>query len=148
MNGILIVAHAPLAQALRQGALHVFPDCADAVLAVDVWAQQSPEESLASVRLAREQLGTQDVLILCDLFGATPCNVAQQLADGEHTRVLAGANLPMLLRSISYRHEPLAEMAARALAGAAQGLLQLAVTPPQNQARKYNHDQSQHDHQQ
>lgn len=148
MNGILIVAHAPLAYALRQCALHVFPDCGATVVAVDIQPHVPPEESLQCVRISRDQLPTRDVLVLTDLFGATPCNVAQRLVDGEHTRVLTGVNLPMLLRSISYQKESLEDMAARALSGGAQGMLQLAVTSPQNQARKHHHDQSQHHHQQ
>jgi mannose PTS system EIIA component len=148
MNGILIVAHAPLAHALRQCALHVFPECGESVLSVDVQPHLSPEESLASVRASRALLATRDVVILADLFGATPCNVAQRLMDGVHTRVVTGVNLPMLLRSISYQHESLDDMVARAVAGGTQGMLQLAVTTPQNQTRKNNHDQNQHDHQQ
>ena len=57
MNAILLIAHAPLANALRQCALHVFPDCGNTVLAIDVQPNLSPEETLASARIALEQLG-------------------------------------------------------------------------------------------
>ena len=50
---------------------------------------------------------------------------AQQLVDGQEARLVAGVNLPMLLRSISYRHEPLDDLVARALSGGAQGVVQL-----------------------
>jgi PTS system ascorbate-specific IIA component len=64
-------------------------------------------------------------LVLTDVVGATPANVAQQLVDGQEARLVAGVNLPMLLRSISYRHEPLDDLVARALSGGAQGVVQL-----------------------
>ena len=56
MNSILIIAHAPLAHALRQCALHVFPDCGAGVAALDVQPNVSPEETLAS---ARDTLGSR-----------------------------------------------------------------------------------------
>lgn len=151
MNAILLIAHAPLANALRQCALHVFPDCADHVMAIDVQPNLRPEETLAAARIALEQLkevaGITGVLVLADIFGATPSNVAQKLVDGVTSRLITGVNLPMLLRSVSYRHESLEQMVSRAVVGGTQGVMQVAITAPQNQARR-NHDPEEHDHQQ
>ena len=145
--GILIIAHAPLASALRQCVLHVYPDSAAGLLALDVRSELAPEENLAAARVAMGQLGTAQALVLTDVFGATPCNVAQKLVDGVQSRLLAGVNLPMLLRTVNYRHEPLEALVTRALAGAGQGIMQVATTAPQNQIRK-KHDKDQHDHHQ
>ena len=147
MNGIFIIAHAPLAAALRQCVLHVFPDSAAGVVALDVQANMPPEETLAQARIMLEQLGTPDTLVLVDVFGATPCNVAQKLVDGVHTKLITGVNLPMLLRTVSYLHEPIDALVARALVGATQGVMQVAISAPQNQTRTSN-DQDQHEHQQ
>ena len=147
MIGILLIAHAPLATALRECALHVFPDCADGVHAIDVLPDDAPEDSLALAREAMAALGTDQVLLLSDVFGATPCNVAQQLGDGHHTRLVAGANLPMLLRSVCYRHENLEALAARAHAGGTQGVIPVGSTAPQNQTGQ-RHAPSHRDHQQ
>jgi PTS system ascorbate-specific IIA component len=147
MNGIFIIAHAPLASALRQCVLHVFPDNAAGVVALDVQPDMPPEETLAQARILLRQLDTPRALVLADLFGATPCNVAARLVDGVNTKLIAGVNLPMLLRTVSYRKEPLDALVARALAGGAQGVMPVAITAPQNQVRK-KHDQDQHDHQQ
>ncbi len=151
MNALLIIAHAPLANALRQCALHVFPDCGPGVAAIDVQPNLSPEETLAAARIAMEQLThspqVKGVLVLTDIFGATPSNVAQKLVDGVRSRLITGVNLPMLLRSVSYRHEPLEALVSRAVVGGTQGVMQVAVTAPQNQARR-KHDQDEHDHQQ
>jgi PTS system ascorbate-specific IIA component len=147
MNGIVVIAHAPLASALRQCVLHVFPDAASAVVALDVPANQPPDETLAQARVLAQQLDSEHVLVLTDLFGATPCNVALRLVDGVRSRLLAGVNLPMLLRAVTYRHESLDMLVSRALAGGTQGIIPVAVTAPQNQTRRA-HDQNHHDHQQ
>ena len=147
MNGIFIIAHAPLAAALRQCVLHVFPDSAVGVVSLDVQANMPPEETLAQARIMLEKLGTEHALVLVDVFGATPCNVAQKLVDGERTKLITGVNLPMLLRTVSYLHEPVDALVARALIGATQGVMQVAITAPQNQTRISN-DQDQHEHQQ
>ena len=148
MNGIFIIAHAPLASALRQCVLHVFPDAGNEVLALDVQPDVAPERTLEQAQQLMRRLGTAQTLILVDLFGATPCNVASRLVDGVDSRLLTGVNLPMLLRAMSYRHEPLEALAGRAMMGASQGVVSVAGTAPQNQSRRTTHDQDQHDHQQ
>ena len=147
MNGILIIAHAPLASALRQCVAHVFTDHPEGIVALDVQPSTPPEETLAQARIMLSQLGTSHALVLADVFGATPCNVAQKLVDGVHSKLITGVNLPMLLRTVSYRNESLDALVARALLGATQGVMQVAITAPQNQNRR-NHDQDQRDHQQ
>jgi PTS system ascorbate-specific IIA component len=145
--GILIIAHAPLANALRQAALHVFPECCAEVAAFDVEPGATPEASLAGARQVLRQMGARRTLVLADVFGATPCNVAQKLVDGHNSRLVAGVNLPMLLRAVTYRHEALDALVARATAGGTQGVMQVAITAPQNQARKH-HGQGHDDNQQ
>jgi mannose PTS system EIIA component len=151
MNGILIIAHAPLAHALRSCAVHVFPDCEAALAAIDVQPNLPPEESLAMARIAMEQLRRSGrntgVLVLTDMFGATPSNVAQKLVDGVSSRLITGVNLPMLLRAVSYRQEPIEALVSRAVVGGTQGVMQVAVTAPQNQPRRTN-DNEHDDHQQ
>ena len=147
MNGILIIAHAPLASALRQCVLHVFPENAASLAALDVHPNMPPEETLAQARIVFKQLGTSHALVLADVFGATPCNVAQTLVDGVHSKLVTGVNLPMLLRAVSYRNESLEQLVARAVTGGTQGVMQVAITAPQNQAPR-NHDKNQHEHQQ
>ena len=147
MNGIFIIAHAPLASALRQCVLHVFPDNPAGVVALDVQANSPPEETLAQARILFNQMGTSHALVLSDVFGATPCNVAQKLVDGVHSKLISGINLPMLLRTVSYRHEPLDALLVRALAGGKEGVMQVAITAPQNQTKR-KHDPDDHEHQQ
>src|SRR3990167_8439286 len=114
-TSILIIAHAPLAHALRECALHVFPDCGDNVAALDVQPNQPPEESLAQARIMLQQLGADSTLVLPDVFGATPCNVAQRVMENVRWRWVRGVNPPMLRRAVDCRHEPLDAVVTRAV---------------------------------
>jgi len=127
---ILLITHAPLAQALRACAVHVLDEGAADVLALDVGAQESPEASLQRAHALLATRGTcasqVPVLVLSDLPGATPCNVAQRLvAQLPAAALVAGVNLPMLLRAINYRHEALPAVAERAAAGGRQAIAQI-----------------------
>lgn len=156
MARLLILAHAPLASAFKAVAAHTFPELVHRIHAIDVQADQSPEavESLARAWLQAEpgkpDESAWETLVLTDVFGATPCNVAQRLSDDRHqVRVLAGLNVPMLWRALNYAGLPLDDLLSRSMTGGAQGVLPIASTRPQNQAfppRAYDPDQ--HHHQQ
>jgi PTS system mannose-specific IIA component len=149
MPGLLIIAHAPLASSLKAVAQHTFPDCGRRLVALDVQPDETVEEIEARARVLLAQVSNPDALIFTDVFGATPCNVAQRLADGLHVKVIAGVNVPMLWRSLCYADEPLDAVVARAVAGATQGVMQVATSKPQNQAFKPGaNDQNKHQHQQ
>jgi mannose PTS system EIIA component len=146
-NRILIIAHTPLASALRDCAMHVYPECAKDVIALDVKPAAQPEETLSQALGAAGAALNNGLLVLTDIFGATPANVAQKLVIGSNAKLIAGVNLPMLFRSVCYRHESLDALVARALTGGTQGVMQVAITAPQNQNRR-NHDQNNYDYQQ
>ncbi len=146
-TGLLIIAHAPLASALRSCVLHVYPEAAPALAAYDVPPNEAPEVSLANVRHLALELALPRLLVMTDVFGATPSNIAQKLVDGLHARLIAGVNLPMLLRTVNYRAEDLDMLVNRALAGGTQCIMQVTVTAPQNQIKKY-HDSTHNDHHQ
>jgi PTS system ascorbate-specific IIA component len=146
-NRILIIAHAPLASALRDCAMHVYAECSADVIALDVLPHAQPEDTLAHALGAAGSALDSGLLVLTDIFGATPANVAQKLVIGSNARLIAGVNLPMLFRAVCYRHEPLEALVARALTGGTQGVMQVAITAPQNQNRRI-HDQNHNDHQQ
>lgn len=154
MNHIFLIAHAPLAHALRQCALHVFPDSGERVLALDVQPNESPEVTLESARILLEHVhGSRGVLVLTDVFGATPSNVVQTLVqepgeDGLELRALAGVNLPMLLRAVTYAALPLPDMLERAMSGGSQGIMTVGRVPRQDQKREPPDDSAIHHHQQ
>jgi PTS system ascorbate-specific IIA component len=130
---VLLIAHAPLASALLSVAGHCYEEKGHLFEAIDVEPTMSAEAVEGLARAALGRLNAQEVLVLTDVFGATPCNVAQRLSDGVHIRVVAGVNVPMLWRSLCYLGEPLDALVARAVSGASQGVMQVAQTRPQNQ---------------
>lgn len=152
MPGLLIIAHAPLASSLKAVAGHTFPECSTLLQALDVYPDTPPEKIEAQARTLLGQICNPEALIFTDVFGATPCNVAQRLAGGVEggcVKVIAGVNVPMLWRSLCYADEPLDMLIARALSGATQGIMQVASSRPQNQAfRPGVNDQEQNHHQQ
>jgi PTS system ascorbate-specific IIA component len=152
MLGFLIIAHAPLASALKAIAEHAFPGCAISLVALDVSNELPPEQTEAVGHALLAAMSSEDVLILTDVFGATPCNLAQKLAsdcDSKTVKIVAGVNVPMLWRSLCYAHEGLDSVVERAVSGAAQGVIQVCVSRPQNQTTLSGaHDSSQRHHQQ
>ncbi len=139
--GLVVVAHAPFAASLFACAAHVYACDPVRCAIVDVL----PDADVAAeVRRARQAVDDVDggagVLVLCDLFGATPGNIAAQMAESGRVEVVAGVNLPMLLRVLCYRHgTTLADMPEKALSGGASGIMKIASTSPQNQ-RLFPHD--------
>ncbi len=119
-------------------------------MALDITAQADPAESLRAAKAllagSNEAGDNGPVLVLSDVFGATPHNVAQELARSRSdTRLVTGVNLPMLLRTLCYRNEALESLATRATAGGAQGILQVTDSTPQNQnTRAHDHDHRHH----
>lgn len=141
MVGILLIAHAPLAGALAAAAAHVYA-CApqragEQIRVFDVLPDSEPADNVAHARaLLREVDLGSGTLVLTDAFGASPGNVAAQLAEPGRATVIAGVNLPMLLRALCYRDGTLAEAAEKALAGGTQGVVQVASTAVQHQGSR------------
>ena len=148
MPGLLIIAHAPLASSLKAVACHTFPDCAARLEALDVSPEMPIEEIESRARELLQHVRSPEAVVFTDVFGATPCNVAQRLGDGVQVKVIAGVNVPMLWRSLCYADEPIDAVVARAVAGATQGVMQVATSRPQNQTFKPGGNDQDHRHHQ
>jgi PTS system mannose-specific IIA component len=144
MIGLIVISHTPLAAALLSCARHVYGKEPERCEAIDVLADA---DTAALVERAKQALAAVDdgngTLVLVDLFGATPGNVATELANPGRVEVVAGVNMPMLLRVLCYRGEmSLAALTEKALAGGASGIMKIAstrVADQQNQ-RLFPHD--------
>ena len=134
MAAVLLVAHAPLASTLLAVARHVYPECGVGLAAVDIGPDTEPDDAQAQIRAALGALGSAEVLMLADVFGASPCNAALAAASGARARVVTGVNVPMLWRALCYAaKEPLDELVERAVDGGVQGVMQVGASRPQNQ---------------
>lgn len=152
-TGLFIIAHAPLASALRATALHAFPDSGGAIGVYDVPPGDDTERYLAEAEALIAALGADEVLILTDSVGATPGNLAAQLVRRGRRRGLAGVNLAMVWRALNYAQLPLDVLCERAREGAIAAVQPLATPAPQNQAHPpalapSAHASLQHHHQQ
>lgn len=149
MPGLLIIAHAPLASALKAVAAHVYPEDAGRVAVLDVPADWSADQVEQAARRLLTEVADPQALVLCDVFGATPCNGAQRLADGHDVRMVCGVNVAMLWRALSYAHEPIESLLDRAVAGGTQGVVQVGPLRLQQQSvGPLGHDQESTHHQQ
>jgi PTS system ascorbate-specific IIA component len=126
MVGILLLTHAPLGQAFIAAVTHVFRSPPAQVEALDVIADQDPEEvrRLACNAIARVNDGA-GVLVITDMMGGTPSNCTLPLCVPGEVEVIAGISLPMLLRAISYRHNTLDVTVEMALAGGQSGVCRI-----------------------
>lgn len=124
MIGIVLVAHAPLATAFMAAATHVFKGVPLNLCAIDVLTDQdvySVSELLAEA-LQAVDMG-DGVVILSDICGATPANCATKMASARpNTRLVFGLNVPMLLRALTYRELPLAQVTQKAIEGGKNGV--------------------------
>ncbi|MFN0183529.1 MAG: PTS sugar transporter subunit IIA [Aquabacterium sp.] len=143
----MIIAHAPLASAMRSMVAHVVPDAQDAVMAFDVEADLDVEVTRRRLQQLVISLPEDDLLVLTDVYGATPCNLAAALCRQPRVKVLAGLNLSMLWRAVAHRSAPIAELERIAMEGARQGIIRLGSTSPQNQKLPLTPDDQGHNNQ-
>jgi PTS system ascorbate-specific IIA component len=125
MVGVLVVAHGVFGESLIDNVAHVLGRRPERLAHVRVDADDRPEQ--VNERVGRAVAALDDgggVLVLSDICGATPCNVvAGRLGRG--VEMVAGANLPMLLRALSYRDQPLDRVVEKAIAGGREGVMRI-----------------------
>ena len=149
MIGLVVASHGHLAQELLATAEQIVGPL-NQTIACSVEPGASPEEIKAGLRESIERVDSgEGVLVFADLIGGTPCTTSLSFCKARALEVLTGVNLPMLLRAVSYRHEALDALVARAVSGGTQGVMQVAITAPQNQTTRLpQHDPDAHHHQQ
>ncbi len=126
MIGIFLITHGSLGESLVQCACHVLNKRPQQIVQLGVSGQDDPLDALP---LARDMLKLVDsgkgVLLLTDIFGATPSNVALKLLQPGRIEGVAGVNLPMLLRALTYREKDLETLVTKAVAGGRDGVMQM-----------------------
>ena len=123
-SGILLVTHVGVAHALMDAARHVLGRLPPELDSVEIAADADPEQALreAAAHAASLDHG-EGVLVLSDLYGATPCNIATRLGEqSARLRWVAGLNLSMLLRVLNYADKPLDVLARIAVSGGHTGI--------------------------
>src|SRR5512141_1733849 len=126
MIGILIVSHGAFGEALIHCASHVLGKRPPRVGQVGVTMHDDPDAVLVQARELVRQLDDGDgVLVFTDILGATPSNIASRLLVPGKVEGVSGVNLPMLIRALTYREEPLAAVTAKAISGGQAGVVHM-----------------------
>ena len=127
MIGILIIAHGALGESLIQCATHVFGSRPKKIGQLGVTVHDEPTSLLPQAREMVAQLDEGDgVLVLSDIYGATPCNLGCRLVELGKVEVIAGVNLPMLVRALTYREQPLHLVVEKAISGGREGVIEVS----------------------
>lgn len=123
--GVLLMTHESMGAALVSAARHVLGRLPLPVDVQEIGADADPEQMLRTAAAnARELDQGEGVLVLSDLYGATPCNIAQRLPNlGVRMHCVSGLNLPMLLRVLNYPEQTLDELAQTAANGGRGGIV-------------------------
>ena len=130
MIGVLIMAHDGLGDSLAGAVTHVLGAKPPQFDVFPVAATDDPIALLPKAREAVAALDTGDgVAILCDIYGATPCNLAVKLGHAGHVEVLAGVSLPMLVRAFTYRTKGMETFVKKAVSGGCEGVLHVDPKP-------------------
>ena len=126
MIGILIISHGDLGNSLINCANHVMGKRPEHLMHLGVTIQDDPDVIILNALKLLKQLDCGDgVLILSDICGATPCNIANQLVNPGRVECLAGVNLSMLIRALTYRNESLELSVEKALSGGKEGVMRI-----------------------
>ncbi|MEO6975195.1 MAG: PTS fructose transporter subunit IIA [Gallionella sp.] len=127
MAGILLVTHNGLGDSFVDCVKHVLGEVPPNLKALSVLASDDPQLKLVEGQTLIKQLDTGGgVLILADVFGATPSNIGRQLCHAERVIGVAGVNLPMLLRVVCSPEKPLPELAEIAVEGGRECIVRMA----------------------
>lgn len=126
MIGVLIVSHGEIGTSLLASASQILGGAPPQVATLSVWRQDDPDDLVLRARELMDAIDAGDgVLILTDIFGATPGNVVSKLLRDGKVEGVSGVSLPMLLRVLTGRNGSLADAVQRALSGGNEGLVHM-----------------------
>jgi PTS system mannose-specific IIA component len=126
-TNIILLTHENLGRALAETASKTYSDALDFITVIPVHNYDNPDyifQDIDNLISNPDQAGNA-YLVLTDLFGATPCNIAQKLLNRypeNALRIITGLNLPMLLKVINYRDADLETLTEKALSGGKEGI--------------------------
>ncbi|HPP47722.1 MAG TPA: PTS fructose transporter subunit IIA [Accumulibacter sp.] len=129
MIGIFLITHGSFGESLIQNVCHVLNKRPARIVQLGISAQDDPLEILPLARLLLQEVDEgEGVLLMTDVFGATPGNLALRLLDPGRIEGVAGVNLPMLLRALTYRELGMEMILQKAISGAHDGVIKLTAS--------------------
>jgi PTS system mannose-specific IIA component len=126
MIGVLVVTHGSIGESLLSSAAQILDETPQQVAVLSVWRQDDPDDLVLRARELIDTLDAGDgVLVLTDIFGATPGNVVSRLLEDGRFEGVSGVSLPMLLRVLTSRNGSLPAAVQRAQSGGADGVVHM-----------------------
>jgi PTS system mannose-specific IIA component len=130
MIAVLLITHGRYGEDLLVSASHVLGHPLEQTAYLAVSIKDDPEAMLSEARTLRQSLDDgSGVLVMTDMYGATPCNIATQLIADGNVEAVSGVSLPMLVRSLAYRESTLAKVRDKAIAGGTEGVVYINNDP-------------------
>lgn len=124
MIGILIITHGEFGKNLMDCAEHMLGSSPPQLASLAISSKDDPSQVLPRAQdLLKSVDSGEGVLVLSDIYGATPCNIVTQILQPGLVEGVAGVNLPMLVRVMTYRHEPLSVLVEKAVSGGREGVV-------------------------
>lgn len=124
MIGILVISHEPLGTAMIHCTRHIYGRLPPQLAALDVVPDEDPDAVFKSATELLKRINDgSGVLVLTDIYGATPSRIACRLADPHRVAVVAGTNLPLLVKAIANRRRPLDEVVGDLVSRAKDAIL-------------------------
>ena len=123
MVGILVISHGDLGRCLADCARHVLGRLPPSLAVMGIEKEDSPDQRLVEAQTLLDGINDgSGVLVLSDMLGGTPCNIATRLQKRGEIEVVAGVNLPMLVRALCYSQQTLDIVVSKAITGGLEGV--------------------------
>ena len=130
MIAVLLITHGRYGEDLLVSAAHVLGTSLEHTGSLAVSIKDDPDTILRDARNLIQSIDDgSGVLVMTDMYGATPCNIATQLIADGNVEAVSGVSLPMLVRSLAYRDAPLSKVRDKAIAGGTEGVIYINDDP-------------------
>jgi len=137
MVGVLLISHGDLGRSLAECARHVLGRVPDNLAILGIEKHDDPEQKRQEAQVLIDQLQQgEGVVLLTDMVGGTPANITGRLVRAGQVEAVAGVNLPMLVRALSYSSQPLEIVVSKAITGGLEGVFYML--PEGNHAETTN----------
>lgn len=124
MTGIILMTYPDYGANLVSAASHILGKSMDNIGLVQIRHEDTTDEIHEQlVAQINEQQNTDGILVICDIYGATHCNIACKVLEQGKIEMVAGLNLPMLIRAINYINEPVSKLSQLVASGGIESII-------------------------